>query len=205
MAILIETDKPTYFPTVTATGAALTGLLQLAQGIVEGPKGADRRLEIYNNVETTRVAGLLTRCSLLPVVALQAVEVRYEPGGYSRYSMPLDGWRWGQSIPPWRLLTSDEYQLDITGQIIFAASAYEARVSYTTGFDFTTTAPDVVRIKAVMGLVATHLFTNRPGLDSYLENPPTGTTVSYNYASLDSHLTAILMPVRKYLPLSYGG
>jgi hypothetical protein len=196
MAILMAADQPIYFPEGSVTGAALDGLCRVAQSICEGAAGSNRLLELQAFTSIVAVQRVERFCYLpfFPVVSVAAVSVRQQADSWGRF---VDG--------GWLPLADDEYWLDVeVGRLHFARFAAEARVTYSSGFDFSVSSnPDVVTIKAIAGLVLTHIANNYGGsLDNYSTNPATGTAESRNYARLDTYLEAILLPLKRYAPRS---
>lgn len=198
MAILTAADKPTYFPTVAQTGAALDGLIILAQGLCESSYGANRPLELqpFTEVVTVvnRVATLMHYPIGLPLVSVSARMLR--DVGFGR-----------ALLHQWLGLGTDEYLIDVeTNQLWLGGEASEVKVSYNAGFDFASSSVDVNRIKAIAGQIVTYYGSYKIGLDSYLLNPAgDGDVVSYNLATLNSYLSGMLQPLRKYLPRRSGG
>ncbi|NJN87931.1 MAG: hypothetical protein HC881_18590 [Leptolyngbyaceae cyanobacterium SL_7_1] len=202
MTILSALDQPNYFPNVSASGAALDGLIQLAQVMCEGSYGANRPLERQPHTEIITINSIdcFGYLSRFPVVSVEGVQVR------SRRRGRLDGWGRSTSFE-WYTLAPADYQLDFeTGQLnLFGVFNTEAKVSYVSGFDFANPNPQAKQIKAIAGLVLTYMANNRPGLNSYLNNPATGTAESFNYESLDNYLGTLLSPLKKYIPRRSGG
>jgi hypothetical protein len=196
MGILTAADKPTYFPSVTQTGAALEGLLALAQALCESYYGANRPLELqqFKEIVSVNLAYRVAVLTYYPIATSPALAVEA--------IVASSGNRFGRVIlDVWSDLRSDEYRLDIeTGELWIATRAIQARATYTAGFNFGSSAPDVLNIKAIAGQIVTYFANYRVGLDSYLSNPPGNAVESYNLVRPDQYLTALLLPLRKYMP-----
>jgi hypothetical protein len=192
MTILTAADQPVFFPEVPVN-PALTGYIYLAQGICEGAFGANRPLETQSHLEQKEVnqAGWFFHLDMVPVVEITAVEVRLHDGWRRTTTldwMPLDPQAWSLTPP--------------LGRVELAVMASEVKVTYTSGFDFAVPSADTQMIKAIAGLVLSHMATKNPGLDSQSFNPTTGDAYSYNYAKLDDYLKSILIPLKRYMPRS---
>jgi hypothetical protein len=203
LAILRPIDKAAFFPDVTQTGTTLEALCALAQSYCEGNYGANRPLEKAIVTEISPVRSpekeAIARLSLYPVDPLTlTVQARVlVEDGFSRIFTGV-----------WQTLAPDAYRFEATlGELRLHLIASEVRVTYTQGYDFTSLVnPDVQKIKAIAGVILTHLANNAFGVfTSTLENP-TGTEVlSRSFAPLDGYMKTMLQPLRRYVPHASGG
>lgn len=223
MAILTASDKATFFPSVTLTEDALTGLLTRAQVLAESDLGANRPLEQETTVELVRISkqfqsGQLAR---FPVLASPAPVVDVRVG---QTKTPF-----GRAIPQtsWARLPNTSYSIDYEdGRInLFVASSFgfsvglyyatEARVEYTSGFDFATNTAEIRSIKAVVGQLATYLWVAEGGAaPSSGTGPITRIDVDgeyslsfgngiYNNSDSRQAMSNILLPLKKYAPRGF--
>lgn len=198
MPILTAADKPTYFPSVIQTGADLDGLMLLAQSLCESSYGANRPLELQQHTEIVTVVNWVATLTYYPIVPpLVSVSARL-----------LRDVSFGRTVlHQWLQLGSDEYLLDVeVNQLRLGGHASEVKVTYSAGLDFSTSNIEVQKIKAIAGQIVTYYGNYRVGLDSYLLNPAgDGDVISYNLAPMNSYLSGMLQPLRKYLPRRSGG
>jgi hypothetical protein len=196
MPVLTAADQPIYFPTVTQTGAALDGLMALAQALCESSYGANRPLELQQHSEiiTINLKYLVGTLSYYPIAALPSMSV------WARIMMDASFGR--LSLHQWLPLASDDYLLDVeTGELRLGGVASEVKVVYSAGFDFSLSSAEVKSIKAIAGQALTYFANYQVGLDSYLNNPAgEGGVESYNLVRPDQYLSAILLPLRRYMP-----
>jgi hypothetical protein len=197
MSILTAADQPTYFPTVTQTGAALTGLMTLAQSLCESSYRANRPLELQAFKEIISInpqyrVGVLTYYPIAP-----------SPDLVVETLLTSSGNRFGRSVlDAWQTVEAGDYRLDAeTGELWLTSHATKARVAYSAGLDFEVDSPDVKRIKSIASQILAYFANYKVGLDSYLSNPPGDAGVeSYNLVRPDQYLSAILLPLRIYQP-----
>jgi len=196
MALLTADDKLTYFPTVLQADTALTGLMTLAQALCESSYGANRSLELQEIKEIVSVnpmygVAVLSHypIALSPVVVVEALSGNSVGGSFGRIA-----------LGDWAVLP-DSYRLDAeTGELWLSNRTDKIRATYTAGYNFTGTAPDIQKIKAIAGQVLTYFANYKVGLDSYLSNPAGNVGVeSYNLVRPDQYLAALLLPLRKYM------
>lgn len=196
MALLTVDDKLTYFPTVTQTGVALTGLMTLAQALCESSYGANRLLELQEIKEIISVnpmygVGVLSHypIALSPVLVVEALSGNPIGGSFGRIA-----------LGDWAVLL-DSYRLDAeTGELWLSDRTDKIRATYTAGYNFTGTTPDIQKIKAIAGQVLTYFANYKVGVDSYLNNPSGDLGVeSYNLVRPDQYLVALLLPLKKYM------
>lgn len=163
MAILTEPELPIYAPDVTLTGPALTAAIAMIQLTLEGPKGAQRPLELTEFTEIIPINFKLqtAQLSYWPIAQTPepAIEVRFG-NVQNRFRNPL-------GLSDWFEVQDPVTYLDATGQINFSRSsvlvgnfsrlsnATELRAVYTAGFDFAvgSTDPAVIAIKAIAGFI----------------------------------------------------
>ncbi|MBD2465718.1 hypothetical protein H6G89_32540 [Oscillatoria sp. FACHB-1407] len=194
MTILTVADQPVFFPSVPIS-PELDGYIYLAQALCEGEFGANRLLEQQSRVDTITIysAGWFGYLPLAPVVSVSLVEVR----------RGVDSWSRSIGLPEWMPLAGGAYSITPdSGRVQISVPADEARITYMAGFDFTQPVLEVQKIKAIAGLVLSHMATKNPGLDSLSVNPATGDATSHNYAKLDDYLKTILLPLKRYIPRS---
>lgn len=200
MAILTAADQATYFPNVTQSGAALAGLLAVAQSLCESSWGANRPLDkqSFTEIITINPKFRIGSLSYNPVSSTPTPTVATR-----RYTDS-----WGRTISTdWYVLDAGSFSIDYEiGQLNLFNPVSEARVTYTAGFDFALTTQEVVNIKAIAGVVvdwASRRFYGQ--LDSYLNNEIGAPVQSFNMVAPDRYLETILRPLKKYAPRkSYG-
>ena len=205
MPILSAADKPTYFASVNQSGVELDGLIAVVQALCESSYGANRLLELqpYTEVISINQTYRVGTLSLYPIAAepLPLVE--------ALITASVNRFAFGRpSLGAWAELAVGEYRLDTdTGDLWIDRAASQAKVSYSAGFDFSSTSPEVSKIKAIAGQVLTYFANYKVGLDSYLDHPTAAnaTIQSYNLVRPDQFLTAMLLPLRKYLPRRSSG
>lgn len=194
MALLTSDDKLTYFPTVSQTDTALTGLMTLAQALCESSYGANRSLELQEIKEIVSVnpmygVAVLSHYPIASLVVVEALTGNSVGGSFGRIA-----------LGDWAVLP-DSYRLDAeTGELWLSDRTDKIRATYTAGYNFTGTTPDIQKIKAIAGQVLTYFANYKVGLDSYLNNPSGDQGVeSYNLVRPDQYLAALLLPLRKYM------
>jgi hypothetical protein len=133
--ILTEQDKPTYFPFVPLTGAALVGALTAAQMTAETEAG--RPLEIQQYKEILAVPPNLGQVQLkyCPVLLDRPIEVF----GCTDFSSD------GHSVT--------DYTLDEDGLLTLKHHHAVLRVTYQSGYDFSSDTPIVQKIKAATAAI----------------------------------------------------
>jgi hypothetical protein len=192
MPILSEADKLRYFPAVAQTGMELQGYLHLGQLYCESHYGANRPLEIQEHRFSVKLDRPTLELSLplLPASGPLTLAIR---------SLDSSGWT---------ELSADDYQFDNELGIVFLRHPHQRlRLTYTSGFYLDGSnqeTTDGKMIKAICGQIVTWFANYKVGLDSYLNNPATGATESYNLTRPDVHLQTLLLPLRKYSPRSVG-
>jgi hypothetical protein len=200
MPILTAADQPTYFPNVTQSGAALSGLLAVAQSLCESSWGANRPLDKQSFTE------IITINPKFRIGSLSYNPVSSTPTPIVQVRRHTDSW--GRiMITDWFTLDSGSFSIDFEiGQLNLFSVATEAKVTYTAGFDFTLTTQEVVNIKAIAGVVVDWAARRFYGqLDSYLNNETGAPIQSFNMVAPDRYLETILRPLKKYSPRkSYG-
>ena len=197
MAILTSADQDVFFPNVTATDDELDGLILAAQAMCESTYGADRPLDVYeySDVVTVYQSGIAF-VKRSPLIDVSAIVVRRSPQD------------------DWELVDTDAYSVDYDiGQVNFkylpvgssrnfgslrnSSTRTEARIIYTSGFDFDTdTSQEANNIRAVCGRIVT-----------YMEKPPSTGQQSVTdgsgfqgYTPLDNYFGIFLLPLAKYKP-----
>ena len=177
MAILNETDILTYAPTVTLTGAALTGAILQAQFIAEGAMGANRPLEIRRYSLIIKLNPAQQTCYLpyFPIV----VDDDHPFELQARFSgaVAMSG-GWLRSDKLWETLSPDSYIIESENNrvalLTFAGNldrwdgSYrdycnyrftEVKVNFYSGFDFASEelSNEAIHIKSSLGQVLTYL------------------------------------------------
>jgi hypothetical protein len=203
LAILTPDDRPTFFPTVTQQFTALTALTALAQSYCEGYYGANRPLErtVFTEVSPVRSPEreAIARLSMHPI----------DPNTLTVQARVLveDGFR-RIFTGEWQTLDPGSYEFEVTtGELRLHLIASEVKVNYTAGYNFRSLVqPDVQKIKAIAGVILTHMANHDYGVfTSTLENP-TGTEVlSNSFAPLDAYIKTMLHPLKRYVPYASGG
>jgi hypothetical protein len=199
MAILTSSDKSKYFSEVVATSTTLDGLLIIAQAMCESTYGADRPLEIttFTDIVDLYPASGIALIKRSPVIAISSVSVRRKVNNF------------GSSSSEWQLLTSNAYSVDTEinqvninyadnwGMLGSRRSPMQAKITYTSGFDFSTdTSQEANNIRAICGRIV-----------SYMEQPIaigkaniTDAVGFQAYVSANSFLGIFLAPLRQYKP-----
>ena len=190
---MLSTDKGTYYPEVTATGAALDGLLFIAQTMCESEFGAGRALDLVSRTDIVEVYASSRTCILraLPIGAITTVEIRYP-------------------MQEWSVVEASDYYLDSNiGQINFKslanenrASQYgrssgkrEAKITYTSGFDFVAnTSQEVKNIKAICGRIVSYMNLGA-GIGITSDTPVAGFR---SFASADNFIGLFTAQLTKY-------
>ena len=197
MAILTSSDQAVFFPNVTATGDELDGLILAAQAMCESTYGADRPLDVYEYSDVVPVySSGIAFIKRSPLIDVTAIVVRRSPQD------------------DWELVDTGAYSIDYdTCQVNFkylpvgsssnfgglrnSSTRTEARIVYTSGFDFDTdTSQEANNIRSVCGKVV-----------SYMEKPPSAGQQSVtdasgfqSYVPLDNYFGIFLLPLAKYKP-----
>lgn len=145
MAILTSTDTA-YIPLgIVATSTDLDNLLLRAQRMAESPRGANRSLELHSRTdvfdlqgekETLHLAPYTLQLKEWPVNSVSAIEVNY----------------WDSK--DWTTLDSTYYEVLETGRLTIYTTAYRARATYQSGFDFAESTTTTETIKIGIGQLA---------------------------------------------------
>ena len=197
MAILTSADQDVFFPNVTAIDDELDGLIIAAQAMCESTYGADRPLDVYeySDVVTVYQSGIAF-VKRSPLIDVSAIVVRRSPQD------------------DWELVDTDAYSVDYDiGQVNFkylpvgsssnfgslrnSSTRTEARIVYTSGFDFDTdTSQEANNIRVICGRIV-----------SYMEKPiavgeasVTDAVGFQSYVPLSNFLSIFLAPLTKYKP-----
>ena len=161
--ILVSGDKAQFYNEVTATGAQLDGLLQLAQGMCESEYGAGRPLEIttFTDIVEYFPMGKVAYVKRSPVISVSEVYIRGKSDNF------------GMTTSDWQLQDPSTYTVDNTiNQVnigftdIWSFSGgqsrgdrMEAKIVYSSGFDFTITSnQEINSIKAICGRIVSYMF-----------------------------------------------
>ena len=165
----------------------------------ESTYGADRPLELqsFTDIVDLFPASGIALIKRSPVIAVSSVSVRRKINNF------------GSSSSEWQLLTSNEYSIDSEinqVNINYAdnwrmlgarRSPMEAKITYTSGFDFSTnTSQEANSIRSICGRIV-----------SYMEQPIaigkaniTDAVGFQSYVASNSFLGVFLAPLGKYRP-----
>ncbi len=208
MAILSESDKAKYFPTVTLEGIALEGAIASLQAILEGASGANRPLEVaqFTEIKRLNVIAQTVQLSYVPVLTVPTPIVK------ARVSTAAD----------WVTLGTDEYRIDETGRLVILSTApagsptrsrwerhpgsnqwrfSEIWLQYYSGLDFSVDVFPISLLKAAAGQALTYLTTNHAfqGITSYESFQEY--TVRYGTQALAGELPSAMLSIfQKYRP-----
>lgn len=113
MAILTAADIATYAPGVDLTGSTLTGAIQRAQIVAEGPLGANRKLELLRWAEVKRLLRTTqtARFTYWPVL-FASDGVANDPVVEARRGNGVDNFGRSYGVLDWTLLPTDQYLID---------------------------------------------------------------------------------------------
>ena len=197
--ILVSGDKAQFYNEVTATGAQLDGLLQLAQGMCESEYGAGRPLEIttFTDIVEYFPMGQVAYAKRSPVISVSEVSIRGKSNNF------------GGTTSEWQLQDPSTYTVDNTiNQInvgytnnwaLYGNSGrgdrMEAKIVYSSGFDFTITSnQEINSIKAICGRIVSYMNqvvaigkANITDVDGF-----------QSFVSGDNFLGLFLNPLQKY-------
>lgn len=189
MPILTSTDKPTYYSEVTAVAPQLDGLLAIAQAMCESSYGADRPLDITTFTDIVQVySSGIAFIKRSPIIAITSVSARSGIGN------------------EWQLLDVDSYSIDIeSNQVNFKSFDYwgskftrsqsmEAKITYSSGFDFTTTTQEVKNIKSICGRIVSYM-NQKVAIGQAAVTDSVG---FQSFVSGDNFLGLFLLPLAKY-------
>ena len=214
MAILTEADIAIYAPTVTDTGDVLAARILYIQSIMESAQGANRPLELTKFTEIVRINKKIqtTYPRYFPIAESPALTVEVRVANQLNYFDRPSG------VDGWTLLDSSAYNLNENGRIDidFIDSAFqgrssfrynnnEARLTYTAGFDFTQSTPEINALKAIAGQLLTYQQSGsfegvrRHRIDKEVEVEWFGSAGS-GYGNFPP---ALLSPLFKYRPRSF--
>lgn len=212
MAILSLADLAIYAPTVTITGPALTGAILRAQILAEGPMGAHRPLELQQFIETKRLNVKLGTCllSYTPVAVVPAPVIEIRQGNY------VDSYGREHGITDWEVVSANGYQIDpetstlnlLLGSLddygrLSARYPNEARLTYTSGFDFTLSTTKINEIKAAVGAILE--YTSALGGQRQYTKSIKGLdeAVTFSGGSLADELEPWFLILKKYEPRGF--
>ena len=205
MPILTEADKPIFFPSVTASSSALTGLILVTQTIIESKIG--RTLDIKSYTQTTKTVNAIARFQYAPVVSITKVEIRrlrQNPYSYAQSFSSHQSW---VEIPP------DSYYFDQENQVIELLYAngflsgdrnqVEIKLTYTAGFDFTNNSnTDVLKIKSIAGQMLQ--FIGLPSATKGISSVSVDyQSVSYGATKLEAQMSNQIEALNAYRPLIF--
>lgn len=165
----------------------------------ESTYGADRPLDVttFTDIVDLYPASGIALIKRSPVIAVSSVSVRRKVNNF------------GSSSSEWQLLTSNEYSVDTEinqvninyadnwGMLGARRSPMQAKITYTSGFDFSTdTSQEADNIRAICGRIV-----------SYMEQPIaigkaniTDDVGFQAYVNSSSFLSVFLLPLVKYRP-----
>lgn len=216
MPILSPDNVLDWAPDVTATGFALVAAIRLAQSLAEGPRGANRPLELRQYKETKRLGrdSQTAIFSYFPALEMPAplVEVRRRSSvslEYGRVAGPSDWLPLEQldSVIDFEFgrlnLYSGSYAVHLPGYDGPGVSSRskqwtwdECRITYSSGFDFATdTSPEADEIRAVVGQILTFQQGGGLNLSSYKSGEE-----QVQYRSQGDALESFLETLQKWKP-----
>lgn len=165
----------------------------------ESTYGADRPLDVttFTDIVELYPASGIALIKRSPVIAVSAVSVRRKINNF------------GSSSSEWQLLTANEYSVDTEinqvninyvdnwGMLGARRSPMEAKITYTSGFNFSTdTSQEANNIRSICGRIV-----------SYMELPIaigkaniTDAVGFQSYVASNSFLGVFLAPLGKYKP-----
>ena len=205
MTILTEADKPIFFPSVSASGNALTGLILATQAIIESKIG--RTLDIKSYTQTTKTVNAIARFQYTPVVSITKVEtrqLRQNPYSYTQSFSSRQSW---VEVPP------ESYYFDQENQVIefLYANGFlngdrnqvEIKLTYTAGFDFTNNSnTDVLKIKSIAGQMLQ--FIGLPSATKGISSVSVDyQSVSYGATKLEVQMSNQIEALNAYRPLIF--
>jgi hypothetical protein len=198
-------DLSIFAPSVSLSEDAVTGAIYFVQSIIEGDRGADRPLEITRHRERLRV-NLKFQNFRLTYVSINITD------GFNRAIAP----------DSWRTLGSNDYIIDIDGQIHLSTAIgrswgyggyrgysrepypefSEADVEYSSGIDFTQDTRQTREIKAAFGRVLDWVCNTGSfkGVSS-VELPFEEVKINYGTGQLGTIPDDLLMIFKKYRPI----
>jgi hypothetical protein len=213
--ILTEDDIPIYCPTVTLTGDALDGAIALTQSLIESEQGAGRKLEI-NTITEILPLNEFQSCFLTTDPILSLVSVQARTGKFR----DMTGFPYQSS--PWRDVDEEDYTLDENELTLVTSEAFfngwntgygirsqvfltQAKVSYSTGFDFADdTDPDVRYIKANAGQILNYLQgSNYQGVKG-LKVPFREFEIQFADSPPGEIPKSLFIPFHRYQPIKYS-
>ena len=145
----------------------------------ESVYGADRPLAITTFTDIVQVySSGIAFIKRSPLVNVSLVQIRSSPQ------------------EDWQTLTSDSYLVDFDiCQIAFKIrSGNSARITYTSGFDFTTTTQEVKNIKSICGRIVSYM-NQKIGIG---QGNITDAVGFQSFVATDSFLGIFLQPLAKY-------
>jgi hypothetical protein len=220
--IFTPDDLFLFAPGVVLTDEALEGAISFVETIVEGDRGADRPLEIVRHREKLRVNLKFQNFRLTYVSPSTPIAEDPEPVIKVRLGNVTDGFNRAIAPDNWKVLTPDDYTIDVDGQIhlstVYGRSwGYghswntrepfpefsEADVEYSAGIDFTQDTRQVRQLKAAFGRVLDWVCNTGSfkGVTS-VELPFEELKISYGSGQLGTVPNDLLLVFRKYRPVS---
>ena len=216
-------DLLLFAPSVSLPEDAVTGAIYFVQSIIEGNRGADRPLEITRHREKLRVNlkfqnFRLTYVSInTPLVSDPAPIIKARLGNIT------DGFNRAIAPDNWQTLNSNDYTIDIDGQIHLSTAIgrswgyggyggykrepypefSESDVEYSSGIDFSQDTRQTREIKAAFGRVLDWVCNTGSfkGVSS-VELPFEEAKISYGTGQLGTIPDDLLMVFKKYRPIS---
>ena len=157
----------------------------------ESVYGADRPLDITTFTDIVQVySSGIAFIKRSPIVAVASVSAR------------------SSSSSEWQLLDVNSYSIDIeSNQVNFKSFDYwgsrftrsqsmEAKITYTSGFDFTATTQEVKNIKSICGRIVSYM-NQKVAIG---QSTVTDAVGFQSFVSTDSFLGIFLQPLAKYKP-----
>jgi hypothetical protein len=220
--IFTPDDLSLFAPSVTLVDDALEGAISFVETIVEGDRGADRPLGIVQYREKLRVNLKFQNFRLTYVSPSTPIAEDPEPIIKVRLGNVTDGFNRAIAPDNWKVLTPDEYMIDVDGQInlstVYGRSwGYnqswnsrepfpefsEADVEYSAGIDFSEDTRQVRQLKAAFGRVLDWVCNTGSfkGVTS-VELPFEELKISYGSGQLGMVPDDLLLAFRKYKPIT---
>jgi len=215
-------DLSIFAPSVSLPEDAVTGAIYFVQGIVEGNRGSDRPLEITRHREKLRVNLKFQNFKLTYVNINTPIINSPAPIIKARLGNITDGFNRAIAPDNWQTLGSNDYIIDIDGQIHLSTAIgrswgyggyhgysrepypefSEADVEYSSGIDFSQDTRQTREIKAAFGRVLDWVCNTGSfkGVSS-VELPFEEARINYGTGQLGTIPDDLLMVFKKYRPI----
>nr|QNL31619.1 MAG: hypothetical protein [Bacteriophage sp.] len=216
-------DLLLFAPSVSLPEDAVTGAIYFVQSIIEGDRGADRPLEITRHREKLRVNLKFQNFRLTYVSINTPLVSNPAPIIKARLGNITDGFNRAIAPDSWQTLGSDDYIIDVDGQIHLSTAISrswgywgyhgynrepypefsEADVEYSSGIDFSQDTRQTREIKAAFGRILDWVCNTGSfkGVSS-VELPFEEVKINYGTGQLGTIPDDLLMVFKKYRPIS---